>query len=69
MEGVSRFDVKQGQLGNCWVLAAIATLTNVKHLFYRIVPRDQNFTDKYAGIFHFRLSVNLLYAYIMISHE
>ncbi|XP_047468422.1 calpain-A-like isoform X1 [Penaeus chinensis] len=54
IDGASRFDVKQGELGDCWLLAAIANLTLNKRLFYQIVPSDQGFGDNYAGIFHFR---------------
>ena len=53
-DGVSRFDVKQGELGDCWLLAAVANLTLSKRLFYQVVPSDQGFEDNYAGIFHFR---------------
>ncbi|KAK4300804.1 hypothetical protein Pmani_027019 [Petrolisthes manimaculis] len=52
--GATRFDVKQGELGDCWLLAAVANLTLNKRLFYQIVPSDQGFGDNYAGIFHFR---------------
>ncbi|CAH1992193.1 unnamed protein product [Acanthoscelides obtectus] len=54
VEGFSRFDVQQGELGDCWLLAAAANLTLYKRLFFQIVPDDQDFDDKYAGIFHFR---------------
>lgn len=55
-ESFSRFDVEQGGLGNCWVLASMATLTLHKDLFNNVVPEGQSFErDKYAGIFHFRL--------------
>ncbi|CAH1730885.1 unnamed protein product [Aphis gossypii] len=54
VDGASRFDVKQGLLGNCWLLAAMANLTLNKKLFNRVVPYDQGFYIKYAGIFHFR---------------
>jgi calpain len=54
VEGASRFDVNQGELGDCWLLAALANLTLNRALFSRVVPNDQSFVDKYAGIFHFR---------------
>uniref|UniRef100_A0A1B0GLJ6 Calpain catalytic domain-containing protein n=1 Tax=Lutzomyia longipalpis TaxID=7200 RepID=A0A1B0GLJ6_LUTLO len=54
VEGYSRFDVQQGELGDCWLLAAAANLTQDPKLFFRVVPEDQNFTDDYVGIFHFR---------------
>lgn len=54
VEGATRFDVQQGELGDCWLLAAVANLTLSKRLFSQIVPDDQGFGDKYAGIFHFR---------------
>jgi calpain len=54
-EGVHRFDVCQGELGNCWLLAAVANLTLSQKLFHRVVPHDQTFDPpEYAGIFHFR---------------
>jgi len=48
-------DVKQSSLGDCWILASIATLTTRPEFFYRVVPPDQCMVDNYAGIFHFRL--------------
>ncbi|PNF13748.1 hypothetical protein B7P43_G14091 [Cryptotermes secundus] len=54
VKGASRFDVQQGELGDCWLLAAVANLTLNKALFSQVVPDDQSFEDKYAGIFHFR---------------
>ncbi|CRK97524.1 CLUMA_CG010913, isoform A [Clunio marinus] len=54
VEGYSRFDVEQGELGDCWLLAAAANLTQDQKLFFRVVCDDNSFEDSYAGIFHFR---------------
>lgn len=58
VEGFSRFDVQQGELGDCWLLAAVANLTMHHNLFFQIVPEDQSFEENYAGIFHFRFDWN-----------
>ncbi|EDW01887.1 GH20200 [Drosophila grimshawi] len=54
VEGYSRFDVQQGELGDCWLLAATANLTQESSLFFRVIPPEQSFEENYAGIFHFR---------------
>ncbi|CAH8434169.1 unnamed protein product [Heterobilharzia americana] len=58
-DGVSRFDIKQGELGNCWVIAALASLSMYPELFNQVVPSDQTFNKSsskypYVGMFWFR---------------
>ncbi|KAM9635508.1 LOW QUALITY PROTEIN: calpain-13 [Trichechus inunguis] len=54
LEGASRFDIQQGQAGDCWLLAALGFLTQNPQCLQKILPRDQSFSHQYAGIFHFQ---------------
>lgn len=60
VDGTKSGDVSQGQLGNCWFVAATANLAQEKELWETVVPnaKDQDWDadnkEKYAGIFHFR---------------
>lgn len=52
-EEASRFDLDQGALGDCWYIAAAATLATRPELFKRVIPESQTFDKDYAGVFRF----------------
>ncbi|XP_066511001.1 calpain-1 catalytic subunit-like [Hoplias malabaricus] len=53
--GATRMDICQGNIGDCWLLAAIASLTLNGDILAHVIYPDQSFSKDYAGIFHFRL--------------
>ncbi|XP_064486076.1 calpain-A-like [Ornithodoros turicata] len=54
VDGVSRHDIFQMTVADCWFVAALASLTEHKELFDRVVPQGQSFKrGSYAGVFHF----------------
>ncbi|XP_004582768.2 calpain-13 [Ochotona princeps] len=53
LEGVSRFDIQQGEAGDCWFLAALGSLTQNPPCLQKILLA-QSFSHQYAGIFRFR---------------
>ncbi|KAG2456570.1 CAN5 protein, partial [Polypterus senegalus] len=60
VNGISAHDLHQGQLGNCWFVAACSSLASREVLWQKVIPdwKDQEWNEEkpneYAGIFHFR---------------
>ncbi|XP_033935510.1 calpain-5-like isoform X2 [Pseudochaenichthys georgianus] len=60
VDGISAHDLHQGQLGNCWFVAACSSLASREALWQKVIPdwKDQEWEEEkpesYAGIFHFR---------------
>ncbi|KAM4743139.1 calpain-5-like [Anableps anableps] len=60
VDGISAHDLHQGQLGNCWFVAACSSLASREALWQKVIPdwKDQEWNkekpETYAGIFHFR---------------
>lgn len=53
--GVSRFDVEQGALGDCWLLAVVSSVANHPALFQHLVPKEQKLSGNgYVGVFRCR---------------
>ncbi|XP_069768840.1 calpain-A-like isoform X2 [Narcine bancroftii] len=55
-DGVSKSDIVQGELGDCWFWASVATIAKYKRLTERVIPSGQFITGSspYYGIFRFR---------------
>ena len=49
----NRFDINQGEVGDCWFLAALAQLAEKEKCFKRVVPEGQEFDKDYVGVFRF----------------
>ncbi|XP_053478742.1 calpain-5a [Ictalurus furcatus] len=60
VNGISAHDLQQGQLGNCWFVAACSSLASREALWHKVIPdwKDQEWQkdkpEDYVGIFHFR---------------
>lgn len=58
LDGASADDFSQGEVGNCWFVAACACLAEDRNLLKKVVPNAEAQewapNNKYAGIFHFK---------------
>ncbi|XP_071129404.1 calpain-B-like [Mytilus edulis] len=52
-DGLSRHDLDQGSLGNCWFIAGAAVVSTQPKLLFRCVQKEQDFDKNYAGLFRF----------------
>ncbi|XP_046876368.1 calpain-5-like isoform X2 [Hypomesus transpacificus] len=63
VEGISSHDLNQGDLGNCWFVAACSCLALKPDLWPKVIPDwkeqewDPKHPERYAGIFHFQFWV------------
>ncbi|XP_030648208.1 calpain-5-like [Chanos chanos] len=60
VEGISSHDLNQGEVGNCWFVAACSCLALKPDLWQKVIPDwkeqewDSKYPENYAGIFHFQ---------------
>ena len=50
----NKLDLRQGRIGDCWLVSTLISICNNKDLLYKLVPQDQNFEEEYCGMFHFK---------------
>ena len=50
---IFRFDINQGELGDCWFLAPLSSLAENSHFMDRVLPAEQSFDKNYHGVFRF----------------
>ncbi|XP_051512776.1 calpain-5-like [Myxocyprinus asiaticus] len=60
VEGISAHDLNQGEVGNCWFVAACSCLALKPDLWQKVITNwkeqewDPKHPERYAGIFHFQ---------------
>ena len=47
VEGANRLDVKQGMIGDSWLLAAMVALTHDKILLHQVIPANQEWNKRW----------------------
>lgn len=62
VQEANRFDLDQGQLGNCWFISAVSMITQNATIFERVCPLDQTYDKQYyAGIIlRFFVDINMI---------
>ncbi|KAM7534223.1 hypothetical protein Aperf_G00000106135 [Anoplocephala perfoliata] len=66
-DGLSRFDIRQGEIGNCWFVAALACLSMHENLLFEarnrrsVIPSGQSFVESSDGS---GLNANGEFAYV-----
>ena len=67
----NRFDINQGDIGDCWFLAALANLADNEQALARVVPGGQGFgAEQYIGAFRFcfyRFHITYLIDYLVFN--
>ncbi|MGH0161572.1 UNVERIFIED_CONTAM: hypothetical protein FKN15_041371 [Acipenser sinensis] len=55
-DGVSKGDIIQGELGDCWFWASVATILHSRRLIEKVIPPGQTISEReiYTGLFRFR---------------
>ncbi|XP_041097001.1 calpain-A-like isoform X2 [Polyodon spathula] len=55
-DGVSKGDIIQGELGDCWFWASVATILHSRKLIEKVIPPGQTITERkiYTALFRFR---------------
>lgn len=49
VNGIKRTDPNQGELGNCWFVAAMSALTQNSIVLRHVIPADQSFDPNWYG--------------------
>jgi hypothetical protein len=49
VNGIKRTDPTQGDLGNCWFIAAMSALTQNSIVLKRVIPDNQSFNKDWYG--------------------
>ena len=56
----------QGELGDCWLLAAMSSLAMDHNILHKVIPAGQGFSknEDYTGMFRYRLVLLILNSFV-----